>query len=151
MQHLFAPHDLALKAKQNKFAEPCLAAYVEIATNKFEFMLDKLQQMDASIGLGPNLITAAPIYQQMIDWLKKEHHLYVFPFIQFEPKAKDDENDEEFLEEIYYVFDLEVLRETGDTILPYIKTGVIDQFDKGTLEDAIRYAFELVAIKQTSK
>jgi len=72
MQHLFVEYPIALELKNKGFNEPCFAAYIEMAEKRFDFMLNsEWQAIDDSIGLGNNLITNAPLHQQVIDFLLK--------------------------------------------------------------------------------
>lgn len=78
MKDLFIPYNLAFLAKEKGFVEPCLAAYIEICTNKHEFMLkEHWERMDEEVVLGDNLITPAPLYQQIIDFLREKYGIFI--------------------------------------------------------------------------
>ena len=71
---LFAPFGLAILAKENGFNEPCLAYYEQQRlSDVVEFGNSKLRQ--------ENLINGcclAPMYQQLVDWLRDGSDLVVW-------------------------------------------------------------------------
>lgn len=88
MKHLFIPYELAIIAKEKGFNEPCLAMYSQPEWSK-EVILT--WQLEGSI-LGPddgpfynaegvplkqNKYVAAPLYQQIVDWLREEHKIHI--------------------------------------------------------------------------
>lgn len=70
MQHLFLPYELALKAKEKGFNETCLACYAYGRESEGVIVAT----MDVNNDRG---YTAAPLYQQIIDWFLKEYDFYV--------------------------------------------------------------------------
>lgn len=78
MNHLFANYELSLLAKEKGFKDFCFAGYVEINTKEFQFMMNsQIDSIDEAIGLGDNLITKAPLFQQLVDWFRKKHKIVI--------------------------------------------------------------------------
>jgi len=80
MKHLFLPYELALLAKEKGFDEPCLMAFY--GENNYGQPFDKLF-LPASFGKYKNSLAslnniAAPLYQQIIDWLRVKHSIWVY-------------------------------------------------------------------------
>lgn len=79
MNHLFATYELSLLAKEKGFKDFCFAGYVEINTKEFQFMMNsQIDSIDEAIGLGDNLITKAPLYQQLVNWFIEKHKLNIY-------------------------------------------------------------------------
>lgn len=83
LSDLFVPYKIALRLKEIGFNEPCLAIYNNssmpfIAGNTPVFN-DKTE--DESI-------ITAPIYEQVVDWLSKEHDVHISIY-----HSNDDYND----------------------------------------------------------
>ena len=75
MKEQFVTYEIALKLKELRFDECCLAVYFK---NKFQLVkgfninnvdLHMANEMDAIL---------APLWQQVIDWLKEKHGIFVF-------------------------------------------------------------------------
>lgn len=81
MKHLFIPYELALKAKEAGFKEPCMAIYrTDFAdrTQAFQFMGENM--FTATRNSNPILAEqsfTAPLYQQIIDWFRDKHGLVI--------------------------------------------------------------------------
>ncbi len=75
MKHLFLPYELAVIAKEKGFNEPCLYFFQD------EDSLVRLQYGDMCSNEslleieGCNF--AAPTYQQIVDWLRTKHKVFV--------------------------------------------------------------------------
>lgn len=75
MKHLFVPYSLALLAKEKGFDEPCLTCY----TPNKEFIEDDYYSIRKPCMNRSNKpdYPAAPLYQQLVDWFREKHRLYV--------------------------------------------------------------------------
>lgn len=71
MTHLFLPYELTLKAKELGFNEPCLAEYQKY---KAAWKLIITHSWDKYLY---NHIIKAPIYQQIIDWIREEYDIFI--------------------------------------------------------------------------
>lgn len=64
MKHLFIPYELAVIAKEKGFNDECLSGYDKdkqpLICNPSEF------------GILP-----APLYQQIVDWFREKHNIYI--------------------------------------------------------------------------
>lgn len=92
MEKIFIPYKLALLAKKKGFKESCLAFYDRVYNNR----LTPVEQHTFASGDKPyinsnyyNKVKAryyidAPLYQQLVDWLKEKHEIYIgvetFPY-----------------------------------------------------------------------
>lgn len=86
MEKLFISYELALLAKEKGFNDPCIAEYW-IGANKgnigspknplFNMYPDILDEVPCYNSNILKNYVAAPIYQQVIDWLRKEHKMGV--------------------------------------------------------------------------
>lgn len=84
MRHLFVPYEIALKLKEKGFDEPCLAEYIddEVFTLHRQFINEHPTKDESFIthtNTKPNWIKehfkcSAPLYQQVIDWLREKHN-----------------------------------------------------------------------------
>ena len=81
MKEQFVPYDMALKLKELCFNEPCFCFYtykkeIRRYTN-FDGDLNQLQSLkNSSITVSDEWCTA-PLWQQVIDWLRDKHSLDV--------------------------------------------------------------------------
>lgn len=70
MKHLFISYELALKAKELGFNEPCLNVFRNGHLQKpTPYLLKNTQLIKEAI--------SAPLYSQVIDWLRDSHKLFV--------------------------------------------------------------------------
>jgi hypothetical protein len=78
MQKEFVTYEIAVILKVIGFNEPCIAYYVN-DTFKFKIYLNKDANYNYDFTVG-NLV-AAPLWQQVIDWLREKHdvHLSIEP------------------------------------------------------------------------
>lgn len=79
MKHLFIPYPLALKAKELGFNDRCMAFYENTSPdqNNITISLTPVQWEGESRLLHEEC--NAPIYQQIIDWLREEKRIVVYP------------------------------------------------------------------------
>jgi len=95
MESLFVSYELALLAKEKGFDEPCFAAWfkytilndkkIELTKPKdsiygenFLFKNSLEIFIDNSIsGKGDGAKCSAPLYQQLVDWFREKHKLYI--------------------------------------------------------------------------
>lgn len=160
MKHLFLSCALSLKAKEKGFDQPCLAYY----TNRYGGGTEHptpIHQHEGSGIIGDDntsfknckyFIATAPLYQQIIDWFREKHDIYIIPGIQFEPAVEveeDEEPDKEVLDNIYFILNLKEMRENKESYLPYIES--TDKFSHPSKNDwytsvneAIEEAFKLI-------
>lgn len=72
MKNLFLPYELSILAKEKGFNEPCLTWYLSIGV---------LNEANRDLRLSnfntDTFAVSAPIYQQIIDWLREEHRIIV--------------------------------------------------------------------------
>lgn len=73
LQELFVPYELALKLKEKGFNEPCLATY---PTENYSVFI-KGELLFSSITNTDNRCHA-PLYQQVVDWLRLKHDMFIF-------------------------------------------------------------------------
>ena|SRR6185503_14556890 len=83
---LFIPYQMAILAKQKGFNEPCLAFFTGnneqiqiddsfVTTNS---QLTRIHKIRTRGGEVERLLIAAPIYQQLIDWFRQTHKIYIY-------------------------------------------------------------------------
>lgn len=69
MKNLFIPYELAVIAKEKGFKEACFRSWYKapydeaVLTSEFDSM-------------NPNAFVLAPLYQQIIDWLREAHNIH---------------------------------------------------------------------------
>jgi hypothetical protein len=66
MKHLFIPYELALKLKEKGFNEPCFGFYIQGVLHP------KLPD-------STTILLHAPLYQQVIDWFREKHDIFISP------------------------------------------------------------------------
>jgi len=133
MEHLFLPYDLSMMAKIKGFNEPCLAYYNSI-TKEIGYTYPSHTRYH--INTVDKLFPSAPLYQQIIDWLRKTHKIHIQIFIG---------HDED---KIWYNFDLEPV-ELGYNYEPHTCDTDVEGYDKEngyylTLNKAITEAFKII-------
>ncbi len=70
MKNLFIPYELALIAKEKGFNEPCIAMFLE---NKELYSLNNpTSDFSTVTNEGKKYNIAAPLYQQLLDWFKRQ-------------------------------------------------------------------------------
>jgi len=70
MKEEFVPYEMALKLKDLEFVQDCLA-YYSSPDNLVINDLSNYQLEKYNLGIG------APLYQQIIDWLREKHNLLI--------------------------------------------------------------------------
>lgn len=72
MENLFIPYELAVIAKEKGFEEMCITCYgntsKKLYLNSWKNMKNTLEEED---------LTAAPLYQQILEWLFKEYNIFI--------------------------------------------------------------------------
>lgn len=75
MQHLFIPFELAMKAKEKNFTEKCFGYYNNITKEISIIQYARYHQNEEF-----KVFPSAPLYQQIIDWFRKQKILIeIFP------------------------------------------------------------------------
>lgn len=77
MKNLFIPYELAVKLKNKGLRLYCMAYFDIEDNNKLKPipMSQEINQVDSNSN---NLMVAAPIYQEVIDWLRSKHNIFAF-------------------------------------------------------------------------
>lgn len=117
MNDLFLPYKLAKLAKENGFDELCLRYYIKenrIGNNTKNF--SGIKNSDKRTFR----FVAAPLYQQILDWFRKEHEIYIY----YQPYPYDK----------YILYSITYRDETG-----MWAEGTIKNIDEG-----IKAAFKLI-------
>jgi hypothetical protein len=74
MKNLFIPYELALEAKELGFNEFCIGEYTKHAqTNAIDLRYPKHEGLQGDWPLENEV--DAPLYQQIIDWLREKHKI----------------------------------------------------------------------------
>ena len=77
MKKLFVPYAIALALKEKGFDEPCLQSYVDDKyLNSEIFVPTHAVTVKNSYD---NKLVAAPIHQQVVNWLKEKHDIDIEP------------------------------------------------------------------------
>jgi hypothetical protein len=80
MKSLFVPYKIAKLAKEKGFDEPCLAYYGDLSQALFgvqpndKISFRKNSTLEESHN-NKNITSAAPLYQQLVDWFREKHLL----------------------------------------------------------------------------
>lgn len=84
MKHLFAPHNIALAAKEKGFDEKCLAYFVKGEVSpQGDFVTDvRNSKITPTLASFYSIDSTAPLYAQLISWLQKEHGILIYPKYQ---------------------------------------------------------------------
>lgn len=73
MKHLFLPYDLAVLAKEKGFNEDCLGCYASFYSSTKPDLYTELKEEFNDF----DVFVTAPLYQQIMDWFKKEHDILI--------------------------------------------------------------------------
>lgn len=79
MKELFLPYELAVIAKEKGFNEKCLAYYRILEKKpdlKYYNMSSVAHKNDRNSKLKGEYLTA-PLYQQIVDWFREKHEIYI--------------------------------------------------------------------------
>lgn len=94
--NLFAPYKLAVELKKLNFDEPCLGFYSsnvqesEKSITMFSFIdTDESISAKCNSKLSSSNLYAAPLWQQVLDWLREKHNIYVHLVSQADLKEGD--------------------------------------------------------------
>lgn len=71
MKKSFVKQEVAVMAKEKGFNEPCIAIYGGITLSILSFPIGELEN------LNNHSYIKAPIHQQLVDWLDKNHNIHV--------------------------------------------------------------------------
>lgn len=84
MKHLFVPYAIALTLKEKGFDEPCFGFnYVYFKGDNVELKIEPNERTNAYfIKADAKECCLAPVYQQVVDWFRDKHSIYiaVLPF-----------------------------------------------------------------------
>lgn len=84
MKHLFVPYAIALALKEKGFDEPCFGFhYVYFKGDNVELKIEPNGRTNAAfIKADAKSCCLAPVYQQVVDWFRDKHSIYiaVLPF-----------------------------------------------------------------------
>lgn len=72
MNHLFVPYELAVKAKEHGFDEPCFGWWWDDNSSKVVHLTPQMTQLE--------LTFSAPLYQQLVDWFEEKHEIIILPY-----------------------------------------------------------------------
>lgn len=75
MKELFVPYPIALLAKEKGFDEPCLAFYAP-GEKLYPVMQEPAKGSYFNDGNFDETLRA-PLYQQLVDWFREEHNLFI--------------------------------------------------------------------------
>lgn len=81
MKKLFVPYNIALLAKQKGFDEECLAAIYPDG-ELIEQLFGKLRRSK-----NEEMVIAAPLYQQIVDWFREKYGILLLPACPIPPEA----------------------------------------------------------------
>lgn len=76
LKHLFVPYYLAVQLKEKGFDEKCLG-YITPTGKTWMFDLMPLDRNGLELNPKYSEGILSPLYQQVVDWLNKEHELVV--------------------------------------------------------------------------
>jgi len=74
MKHLFVPYELAVKLKEKRFNEHCIACY-----DKLNMLATYTTLFEPKNYNNDAYCISAPLYQQVADWFRIEHGLHIYP------------------------------------------------------------------------
>lgn len=77
MENLFIPYKLAVIAKEKGFDEQCFGYFRK---GELQFF-DKRNIVGSNQDLYKSDYIKAPMYQQLVDWFREKHNLYLSPII----------------------------------------------------------------------
>jgi len=74
MKHLFVPYELAVKLKEKGFDEECLGYFdVDKGYTLGYYLCYREESFNSFLSEG----IAAPLYQQVLDWLREKHDIHI--------------------------------------------------------------------------
>lgn len=137
MNHLFVPYELAVKAKEKGFNEPCLAIF-SIVDNSCDWMLTKHHHTNDDVN---EYSYTSPLYQQLVYWFDKKG-IYISLTFEEDKKEKGVYN---YINMPYYTFEIRVKTYLhGGAIQSYLKFVDCSSDRYRTLNKALEEAFKLI-------
>jgi len=82
MKNLFVPYELAVIAKEKGFNEPCLARFIDDGNKSLEIW-DWDIPLRNSTNEEEDTLCTAPLYQQIVDWLREKHSIWITIYNQY--------------------------------------------------------------------
>ena len=94
MKEQFVTYEIALKLKEKGFNEPCLANYCDKDLIPYRGYPDEGDE-DSNFSTTVNenktsLWASAPLWQQVIDWLRTEHNIYLWVYKYYDDEVEKD-------------------------------------------------------------
>ncbi len=80
MKHLFIPYELAVVAKEKGFDEPCFNAYRN--SDGEQQLMQIGEWTNSGIENTHAGYCAAPLYQQIVDWFREKHNIFIMAYPQ---------------------------------------------------------------------
>lgn len=77
MKDLFVSYELALKLKEKGFDEECFGFYSKDGEFHYATAIGKLRTNISFEEAGMTEITA-PLYQQVVDWFREKHNIFIW-------------------------------------------------------------------------
>lgn len=78
MKNEFVPYEVAVKLKEFRISSEYLAYYYTLDGKVWKFALAEMyDKIDYELNIGSNFTVAAPLWQQVIDWLREIRHLHI--------------------------------------------------------------------------
>lgn len=81
MKKLFVPYELAVQLKEKGFNEPCLCCYrgnaLQLAISTSGYLSDTNFEVNSDLNDATGYWVAAPLYQQIVDWFREKHDIFI--------------------------------------------------------------------------
>jgi len=77
MKNIFVPYELAVIAKEKGFNEKCINYYSKI-DKQLSYSMDGVVMLKVDDFNSTNHVSA-PLYQQIVDWFRKNHNIAIEP------------------------------------------------------------------------
>jgi hypothetical protein len=89
MKDPFIPYELAVIAKEKGFNEPCINYYSKI-NKQLSYLINGVVMLKVD-DYNLNNHTSAPLYQQIVDWLREKHKILItIELLRFAYDAEKD-------------------------------------------------------------
>jgi hypothetical protein len=86
---MFIPYELAVIAKEKGFNEPCINYYSKI-NKQLSYLINGVVMLKVD-DYNLNNHTSAPLYQQIVDWLREKHKILItIELLRFAYDAEKD-------------------------------------------------------------
>ena len=98
MKEQFVPYEIAIKLKEKGFDEPCFGTYgfnnikpkkLYLPEDIREEFNERIDVSDIVNGINGDDV-AAPLWQQVIDWLRTEHNIYLWVYKYYDDEVEKD-------------------------------------------------------------